>query len=449
MNSNYTHRALLLRLMLFALLIGGGTWAIFKESWEIAVLAFVLAIGVAINLLYFMQGVHRKLHFFFEAIKNEDGSLRFPKDQGDKHLQGLFQNMNRINEQINAIKVKQAQNEKFFMEFMKRSASGLIAVDPDGFVEIVNDAALKLIGLKNITHLKRLQQHCPALYTLILNLRPGQSQSLKLAENNELRQISVKEARISFSEKEYRIFSLYDIKNEMEENELETWQKLIRIMTHEIMNSIAPITSLSQTLSSFFKQEGSPIQVEKLAQKEIDNTVLGLSVISDRAEGLHSFVDNYRKLSRLPQPEFKAIELDNWLDSIRLLFENQRVENDITLQISNSYPPKEFLGDEKLLIHVILNLLNNATEALKGREDKRIEILVQQSETASLQIKISDNGKGFQPEERDKIFLPFYTTRENGSGIGLSLSRQIMRLHKGSISASSRPGLGSEFVIDC
>ncbi len=448
MNSKFTQAGVVWRLILFALLVAAGCYAVFSGSWGYAIPAFVLALVTAWNLLYFVNSTHRKLHFFFEAVKNEDGSLHFPEKTGDKHLRGLHENMNRLNRMISEIKVRQAHSERFFMEFMKRSASGLIAVDPEGFVEIVNDAALRLIGLGNLTHLDRLEQHNPSLYQLMQNLKPGQSESLKILQGNELQQVALKEARIRFSEKEYRIFSLYDIKTEMEENELETWQKLIRIMTHEIMNSIAPITSLSQTLSGFFEKEGSILKVEQLQQQEVDNTAEGLSVIRERAEGLRSFVDNYRKLTRLPQPEFQPIHLQNWLNSIRLLFESQRKEQDIEFNILNHHPKEEFLGDEKLLTHVVLNLLNNATEALQGRTDRSITMTVSRTDAGALQLKVADNGKGFREEERDKIFLPFYTTRENGSGIGLSLSRQIIRLHKGSISASSVFGVGSEFVVE-
>lgn len=448
MNSDYTNRGVVVRLLIFAFLIGAACFALFLKAWEYAIPALVLAILLGWNLLYYINSVHRKLAFFFEAIKNEDGTLHFPENQNSKHLKGLHRNMNRINHLLTDMKVRQAHSERFFMEFMKRSASGLIAVDPEGFVEIVNEAALKLIGLKNLTHLDRLEQHNPALFALMQNLKPGQSESLKIAEGNELRQLAIKEVRIRFSEKEYRIFSLYDIRSEMEENELETWQKLIRIMTHEIMNSIAPISSLSQTLTGFFVKDGHTVKLESLQQKEVDNTAQGLAVIGERAEGLRSFVDNYRKLSHLPQPQFKPIILNHWLESLKLLFESQRIEHGIGLSITNHYPKREFLGDEKLLTHVVLNLLNNATEALQGRENKSISITVAQTATGALQLKVTDNGKGFHEEERDKIFLPFYTTRENGSGIGLSLSRQIMRLHKGSISARSVVGEGSEFVLE-
>lgn len=448
MNSSYTRMALIWRLLLLVLFVAGGCFAFFYSIWEFVILALILGVATAWNLVYMVQVVHRKVDFFFDSINYEDGSLHFDENQKDKHLKGLHRNLNQLNALITEIRVREVHSERFFKEFMKRSASGLIAVDQNDFVEMVNDAALRLMGLTNLTHLDRLKQHNTALYELMIKLKPGQSESLKVLEENELRQISVKVAEIKFSEKSYRIFSIYDIKTEMEENELETWQKLIRIMTHEIMNSIAPITSLSQTLNSYFIKDNNAIEIKDLEQSHVDNTVQGLQVIRDRAEGLRSFVDNYRKLSGLPQPEFKAIDLSKWLDSIMLLFKGQEGEHNITLTIHNSYPSPSFPGDEKLLTHVVLNLLNNAVEALQGCESKTIEINVEPSISGALRLSVIDNGKGFEAEERDKIFLPFYTSRENGSGIGLSLSRQIMRMHKGSISASSEPGVRTEFVLE-
>ena len=448
MSSEYTRFGVIGRLALFTLLIVAGSFLVFLCEWGYAIISLLAIFISGWNLLYYMQNTHRKLHFFFEAVKSEDGSLHFPENVSDKNLRGLHENLNRINQLITEIRIRQAHSERFFLEFMKRSASGLIAIDDQGFVEIVNDAALKLTGLPNLTHMDRLKQHNSMLYELMEGLKPGQGESIKIPDGKELKQVAVQVAVIRFSEKEYRIFSLYDIKAELEENELETWQKLIRIMTHEIMNSIAPITSLSQTLSGFYVKKGETVKAGELQQKEIDNTVQGLNVIGERAEGLRSFVDNYRKLTRVPQPEFKPINMDHWLESIRLLFKSQEKAEQVQLEVVNTHPSKEFPGDEKLLTHVILNLLNNATEALEGTANKHIRITAETGKSGSLRLKIRDNGKGFDEEERDKIFLPFYTTREQGSGIGLSLSRQIMRLHKGSISASSVKGEWAEFVLD-
>ena len=448
MNSNYTRRAILQRLLLMVLCVVGACFSVYYNVWELLLLSVITILVLIWNLVWMVEGVYRKLHLFFDAIKYEDGSLRFSENQADKHLKGLYQNLNRINNIINDIRVKEAGSKRFFLEFMKGSASGLMALDVNKNVEVVNDAALAMMGLANLTHLDRLQQHQPALHELILNLKPGQSESIKIAEGCQLRLIAVKVACIHFSDKEYRIYSLYDIKNEIEENELETWQKLIRIMIHEIMNSIAPITSMSQTLNRYFTKNNRVTRLEELKQTEIDNTAKGLAVIEERAVGLRGFVVNYRKLNDVPQPEFTSINLKEWLDSIRLLFRGQEEEQNIKLSITNTYTKSAFTGDERLLTHVLLNLLNNATQALEGRENKQIEIVVEKGRSGAPRILLIDNGKGFKAEEADQIFLPFYTTRKKGSGIGLSLSRQILRMHKGSISASSEPEVRTEFVLE-
>lgn len=445
MHSNYW--PVFWRLLLLILFVIGGTLAFVYQWWELGALAILLLGVMSWSLFQWMFQMHRNVHLFFEGIKYEDGSLRFATQQTDSHVAELYQKLNEINTVISDIRIREAHSEKFFKEFMKRSASGLIAVDQEEFVEIVNDAALQIIGLTNLTHMRRLEQHQPALYALMQNLKPDQSEHLKILDNNELKLIAVKVAKIRFSDKEYRIFSLYDIKTEIETHELDTWQKLMRIMAHEIMNSIAPITSLSQTLSGYFIQNETSVQLEELQQDDIDNTVKGLQVIGERASGLRGFVDNYRKLTKIPEPEFGVIHLQNWLDSVILLFRGQADDLDIQLRVSNQYPQETFHGDERLLTHVVLNLLQNAAQALESSSEKKIEIMTEQGQNGTLKLRIIDNGKGFLSEEQDKIFLPFYTTKENGSGIGLSLSKQIMRKHKGSISATSESGR-TEFVLE-
>lgn len=448
MNSRYTTVGVAVRLLLQAVCISVASIGFYTGAWEYGLIALVVAGIAAGTLVYFVNGVHRKLHFFFDAVRNGDHSIRFPEKVSDKTLKGLHENLNRVNRMLADIRTRQEHSERFFLEFMKRSATGIIAVDSGGFIEIANDAALKLTGLKNLTHLDRMAQHNRALFELMQGLQPGQSATIKIPDGPQLRQVSVKMAALQFAEKKFRLFSLYDVRAEMEENELETWQKLIRIMTHEIMNSIAPITSISQTVLGYYNGHGKPVGAAQLDQQKIEDTLAGLKVIEERAAGLLKFVEDYRQLTRIPRPVFRSIDLEGWLASIRLLFESKRAEEDIQLTTENRFHKPDFPGDEKLLTHVMLNLLNNASDAMKDCPDKKLEIIAEKGEAGTLRLKVRDNGKGFREEERDQLFLPFYTTKEDGSGIGLSLSRQIVRLHRGSISATSVPGKGAEFVVE-
>jgi two-component system, NtrC family, nitrogen regulation sensor histidine kinase NtrY len=439
--------SIIIRLILLALLVSGFSISLFYQQWAIAVFLLVMIVFSFFNIVYYVNAVNRKISFFFDAIQNEDGTLTFPEKLENKSLKQLHISLNRINRVLSEMKVKQEHKEKFFLEFMKRSATGLMAVDQQGFVEIINDAALKITGLTHLTHLQRLQQYQPEIFDALVNLKAGQNRTLKVVKGTELKHISIKVAPLNFGQMQYRVFSLNDIKAEMEENELETWKKIVRIMTHEIMNSIAPITSISRTLSGLYSNDNRRKNIKNLTQREIDNTVQGLSVIEDRSRGLLNFVDNYRKLTRIPPPIFKSIILDKWMECILLLFQNRIDTENIQLNVILKFNRNEFLGDEKLLTQVVLNLLNNAADALANVENKKIIIMASPSRSGTLILEIIDNGKGFDFDELDKIFLPFYTTKENGSGIGLSLSRQIMRLHKGSISAYSDPGKKTVFEL--
>ena len=432
---------------LFGAIVGALTLAIFLNNWIYAIPLLALLFASAWNMLLYVNSVNRKLAFFLDAVRNEDSTLHFPEKVGNETMEHLHQSFNRINNTISEIKIRSEHNERFFMEFMKHSATGLMVVDEKGYIDIINDKALRYCGIGYISNIQRLLQSNKALYDALIDIEPGHTRTLKWVEGQEIQQVSLKVVSITFRDKKYRIYSLYDIRAELEENELETWQKLIRILTHEIMNSIAPITSISNTLSKFFIRNNRMVPVQELTQKEISDTIQGLSVIEERSEGLMHFVDSYRKLTKIPKPNFKPVLLKDWIGRIELLVRKRMEEEHICLSIHHHYNGSTFPGDEKLLTQVVINLLNNAADALAGTSDKRIWISTSMNGEGKLKISITDNGQGFTEEELDNIFIPFYTTKENGSGIGLSLSRQIMRLHKGSISARSTPGKETTFEL--
>lgn len=394
-----------------------------------------------------MNSLNRKVSFFFDAVSNDDTTLHFPENLHSRSLNTLHQSINRLNKHISNIKIENEHNEKFFREMLKYSATGLMAIDEKGYIELINNSALDLIGFPHISHIHLLEQKNNELYEQLMQLLPGQTRTVKLLHGTDLRLLLLKVAALNFGEKKYRIYSIQDIKAEMEENELDSWQKLIRVMTHEIMNSIAPITSLSNTLTRIFVKNGEPLPANKVNQKHISNTIHGLDVIENTGKGLMHFVEDYRRLTKIPKPIFKPVNIAKWLQSIELLMKNRMDEEKIEFRILRKEFHKELIGDEKLLNQVIINLLNNAIDALKNTEKKKIILSVMEGPTGKLKISVSDNGIGIDPDELEKIFIPFYTTKENGSGIGLSLCRQIMRLHKGSISALSIPGEQTTFFI--
>jgi two-component system, NtrC family, nitrogen regulation sensor histidine kinase NtrY len=438
---------LVIRLVVFGALTAGLGILIRDQNWLFALPLMILAISAMIELVYFMNGINRKVAFFFDAVTNEDTTLHYSEAIRTKSLLALHTSLNRLNRHITEIKIKNEHNERFFREMLKYSATGLIAVDESGYIEQINDSALDIIGFQHIEHMELLKQKNRELYDEMMLITPGDGRTIKLLVGAELRSLSVKVSLLNFGDSRLRLYSIFDIRAELEENELDSWHKLIRVMTHEIMNSIAPITSLSNTLSRIFTRDNKPLPVAEVTEKHIVNIIHGLEVIENTGKGLMDFVEDYRKLTKIPKPVFKAIQISHWLKAIYLLLKNRFEDEKIDVKIITKGSPEELIGDEKLLTQVMINILNNAADALKNTKAKKIVVAASGGSAGKTKISVTDNGTGIAPEEIEKIFIPFYTTKENGSGIGLDLSRKIMRLHKGTITVFSQPGKQTTFTL--
>jgi signal transduction histidine kinase len=242
------------------------------------------------------------------------------------------------------------------------------------------------------------------------------------------------------NDEELMLLSVHDIQNQLDEKELDSWRKLIRVMMHEIMNSITPITSLSESLAGYFYSGGKTKSPEEIDGKTISTTIRGLEVIREQGKGLISFVESYRKLTRLPKPEKKVFPVKNLIDNIRIL--SGSFENADNIQMTCEVIPEELeiLADEKQISQVLINLVKNAYQASIENPDAQIKVISSIGSEGRPEIKVMDNGPGIPEDLMDKIFVPFFTTKESGSGIGLSVSRQIMQMHGGSLKIVSIPG---------
>ncbi|NQV03732.1 MAG: HAMP domain-containing histidine kinase, partial [Bacteroidia bacterium] len=293
-------------------------------------------------------------------------------------------------------------------------------------------------GIPSYTPLHLISMRNPDLFNFLVSVEPGETMSYKRTSADTQINLLIRAKEIRYGGMTSKLISMQDIHNELDEKELDSWQKLIRVLTHEIMNSIAPIVSLSGTLRRFFVTENKPVRPETIDEEVIENAIQGLDTIEERGNGLLNFVNSYRRLTRIPKPDFSTIDVKEWLDQIRLLLSEPF--DRLTIEVNCSIDPKvkEIHGDEKLLTQVLINILNNAIEALEERQESRmIGIFVALSKQNRPVIRITNNGPVIPPDVADKIFIPFYTTKEQGSGIGLSLSRQILRLHHGSIHLES------------
>jgi signal transduction histidine kinase len=321
-------------------------------------------------------------------------------------------------------------------------------------VEFTNPEIKRMFGLDHISHINKLTNIDPKLVELLEKIETGEPKRINIKVNHNLMSLAVHSQTIALQGREVKIVTLQDIKSELDMHEMDSWQKLIRILNHEIMNSIAPITSLSSTISGFYKSGESERVPEHITKKIISDTIRGLSIIEEHGKGLISFVDSYRSLTQLPKPEFINVNIEEFFERITIIInsylDSEEDKNDIRPVITTSVTPANLtlMADDKLLAQVFINVVKNAIEAF-GERNKMNEIAIDASrnDEGRVIITVKDNGPGMDAEILEKIFVPFFTTKESGSGIGLSLSRQIMRIHNGNITSDSIPGEGTTITL--
>ena len=431
--------------VLSLLIMAGGTVAGFgiaRNETYLIIAGIILSAIAVVSLYAYFNRINHKLTYFFDAIRNNDNTLSFSENVPNKTLKRLHKSMNQTNLLLKKWKNESEKRELFYMELIEHSNTGFVVFDDEGYTSVINSTAKYYLGLHIKSNLKLLKQKNSDLHNVFSNQVPGQTQTIRTIIYNEPAFLSIGLSMLKFDNKTYRLFSIKNIKQELDEKELESWQKLIRVLTHEIMNSIAPITSLSSTISGFFKSNNSQIAPENITKEIIADTLEGLEVIEDRGNGLKKFVESYRAMSKLPEPEFKSIKLVPFFKKIQRLAEPFSRSGVINIQASIQGLSK-ILADEELLTQVLINLLKNSCEAMDKTEKPLVEIIGTFNTQNNPVIIVKDNGGGIPDEIQERMFIPFFTTKENGSGIGLSLCRQIMRLQNGSISIVSELDQGT------
>lgn len=417
----------------------------------VSVLSIVLIltdIPLVINLITFLNSTNRKMSYFLEAVRNNDSMLKFPEEIKGKPMQELFRGMNKVNEQIQQLKIESRQSEQYLQTLIEHVAAGIITFNSKGFVLHANTSAKKMLGMEVLTHINQLERINRNLFLTVKQIQPFDQKLVSLNRENGSVELSLKATSVKLKGDGLTLLSIQDIRNELDQKELDSWMKLIRVMMHEIMNSIAPITSLSESLRNFFSREGKEIAPAEIDPQTIGMTIRGLNVIHEQGYGLMHFVESYRKLTGLPKPEKKIFRVEELFSRVKVLYPSLENSDQVKLAITIVPGDMEILADENLVSRVLLNLLKNALESLCGRPNGQIRLVAKMSESHRPSICVSDNGPGIPEEIIEQIFVPFFTTREKGSGIGLSLSRQIMRLHGGTLQVRSLPDRETLFCLE-
>ena len=422
--------------------------AIASDYNSLAVVCMLAIIPIVLNLIWFLNTTNRKISYFLESVQNNDSTLVFPTHISGKTIRELYEGLNKVNEQIKQLKIENQQREQYFQTLLENVGTGIITCNSKGFVLHANSAVKRMLGLDVLTHINQLERINRTLFQAVQQIKPFEQKLVSVTSERGTIELSLKATSFKTQTDELRLLSVQDIRNELDEKELDSWMKLIRVLMHEIMNSIAPITSLSESLSQLFTIDGKMVSREQIDEKTISTTARGLSVIGEQGNGLIQFVESYRKLTRLPKPDKKIFRVEELVNRMKVLYSSLENSNRVKLAIAVNPPEMELFADENLISQVLLNLLKNALEALNGKADGIIRIMVKVADNNRPEITVADNGPGIPDEIMEQVFVPFFTTRENGSGIGLSLSRQIMRLHGGSLQVRSIPNKETVFSMN-
>lgn len=418
------YNSLTFRLTVLAALVAASTVFVMQHRW-IAATASLLSVAFAFGwCVQLYRRNLRKVSFMFDAVDNNDYAFHYATARHAAEERIINESLNRILQILLQAKADAKEREKYYEMIMNSVNTGIVVINEKGFVLQQNSESLRLLGLPVFTHIRQLERIDEKLAERFTDLQPGEKYHLSFRNERGAVNLSIRVSETVLKGERVKLIAMNDIHGEMEDKEVDTWIRLTRVLTHEIMNSVTPITSISSTLLSRHDE----------MKEELRN---GLELISDTGKGLISFVESYRRFTHIPTPQPTLFYVGRFIERMTQLASHHHASH---IAIQTDIRPDDLIlyADEDLIGQVVLNLLKNAIQAIgPDHPDGQIMVRASCNSNESIVIEISNNGPAIPPEEAEHIFTPFFTTKEGGSGIGLSVARQIMRLSGGSISLKS------------
>lgn len=439
----------ILRIVSLSATMGGALWlALWTQSYVAAGLVGFIAVYQGVALVRYVEKTNHDLSRLLRSIRYSDFSQSFtPQGRGGSFAE-LAAAFRAVMDDFRAARAEKEESYRYLETVMHHIGIGLVSFNREGEVNLINTAAKRLLRVPYLKNIAALATFSPDLVDRLFEMRAGEKALVKIADHDELLQLVIYATQFRMREEGYTLVSIQNIQSELEEMEIEAWQKLTRVLTHEIMNSVAPIASLAATANELLDEAAMGSNgTTRLDLDTIDDVHGAVRTIERRSEGLLGFVNAYRKLTRVPKPDFRIYPIAQLFSDLEELMRPQMEQAGIRFITSFKPETLTVTADPKLIEQVLINLLRNALQATEGvpKAEVRLEAAIDRRGHTSIQI--IDNGRGIVPEALDKIFIPFFTTKSDGSGIGLSLSREIMRQHGGSLSAASQPGQRTVFTM--
>jgi two-component system, NtrC family, nitrogen regulation sensor histidine kinase NtrY len=412
------------------------------------ILAAFLIVILVIELAGYVTRSNNELAKFILAVKYRDFSQQFNENHTNPSLKELHHAFNQINKTFRELSSEKEGQYQYLQTILELIDTGIISFNQQGEVAWVNESFKQTMELPYLKSIHALGKRNEALYQAIMALKPGDNQVLKLTVGKKSMQLLLSATTFKLHGDTLTLVAFKNVSTALAETEAEAWHKLLRVMTHEIMNSVAPIASLADTLRKHLRLEKQALAGPAPYQPDLlDDVEEGIGIIQSRSEGLLKFAQTYRNFSKISNPILTTVYVQELFNSIGGLLQAQLDEQRIRLLITVTPPDLVLQADTHLMEQVLINLVLNAAKAVRNRENPQIQLVAKRDENERVVLEVIDNGTGIPPEIIDSIFIPFFTTHKDGSGIGLSLAKQIMLLHKGSIQEQSAENEGSVFRL--
>ena len=424
------------------------SWSLLAEHLYITPFTLaVILIVICVFLIRYIKSTNRKLFQFFDWVKSKETLQHFRvKDSEGNSLNHM---LNLIVDTLSEEKLARESQKALFSSIFSHLATGVLVIRKgDGSIILCNDYMYNVLGVRKLNYLSDLDEVQKGLAQVFEHADIERSRIVKLAGSHGSEALSLRSAEFKLQEEYYKIVSLQNIRSELNAEETQTWKKLIRILSHEILNSIAPVKSLSHSMQAILRDDRGVLKSPNvLSDQDVLQIDEGLKVIHKRNVGLLHFVESYRKLAKIPKPVFSTVSVRDVFDNLILLFRERANQEGIHFYQQLDESELSIRGDESQIMQVFINLIENAFNAVQNVKNPDVSLKAFRIGESRVQLQVDDNGSGIDIEDQEKIFLPFYTTKPQGNGIGLSLCRQILFMHNAAISFVSSPYKGSRFIV--
>jgi two-component system nitrogen regulation sensor histidine kinase NtrY len=435
----------LLRVVLLFLTLSVAAFLLVKEWYVYLLFAVPVIIYQVVEFNRFQRKTHVELEQFVESVHYRDFSRYFDVKHASADIQPLRKGFNEINTTFKVISKEKETQYQYLQKILELVDTGILSYEEKtGEVVWMNESLKKMLQLPYLKTIHSLSKRDDELYKAIIALKPGENKIATAHLERSAFKILLSATAFQTDGKLYKLIAFQNVNEALDETESKAWQKLLSVLTHEIMNSVAPISSLAETLKNRLQQS---VAVLNNDSGSVDDLEIGIETIKRRSEGLLKFAETYRNLNRITAPNLKKVYVRDIFENLFQLMQPTLEQKNIELETILKETDLTLEADTNLLEQVLINLVVNAIEAVKDKPHPKVMLTAYTTSNRKTVIKVADNGNGMPPELLDKIFIPFFSTKKSGSGIGLSLCKQIMMLHKGNIQVQSVEGEGTAFLL--